>query len=82
MDKILVISHYFWPENFKINSVCYELSKRGYDVSVLTGKPNYPVGSFQDGYSFFNKNTENWKGIKIYRTPVFTRGSEIGRAHV
>ena len=56
MKKVLVVTHYFWPENFKINSICHELIKRGYDVSVLTGKPNYPVGSFYRGYNFFNKN--------------------------
>ena len=75
MKKVLVVTHYFWPENFKINSICQELIKRGYGVSVLTGKPNYPVGSFNKGYNFFNKNTEMWKKIKIYRTPVFNRGS-------
>lgn len=75
MKKVLVVTHYFWPENFKINSICQELIKRGYGVSVLTGKPNYPVGSFNKGYNFLNKNTEMWKNIKIYRTPVFNRGS-------
>ena len=57
MKKVLVVTHYFWPENFKINSICIKLIERGYDVSVLTGKPNYPVGSFNRGYNFFNKNT-------------------------
>ncbi len=74
MSKVLIVSHYFWPENFKINAICQELIKKGYEVSVLTGKPNYPVGSFKKGYTFFNKNLEIWNNIKIYRAPVFTRG--------
>ena len=74
MNKVLVVTHYFWPENFKINSICSELVKRGYDVSVLTGKPNYPLGSFKKPYNFYNKNYEVWNNIKIYRTPVFNRG--------
>lgn len=75
MNRVLIVSHYFWPENFKINSICQELVKKGYEISVLTGKPNYPVGSFKKGYTFFNKNYEIWNKIKIYRAPVFTRGN-------
>ena len=38
--KILIVSQYFWPENFKINDVAKGLVEKGYDVSVLTGLPN------------------------------------------
>jgi glycosyltransferase involved in cell wall biosynthesis len=72
--KILVISQYFWPENFRVNDLCFELKKRGYEVSVLTGKPNYPLGKFMSGYTFFNKKIEFYKGIKIYRTLLIPRG--------
>jgi glycosyltransferase involved in cell wall biosynthesis len=70
----LVISQYFWPENFRVNDLCIELQNRGYEVSVLTGKPNYPGGKFMQGYTFFNKKEEFYKGIKIYRTSVIPRG--------
>jgi glycosyltransferase involved in cell wall biosynthesis len=70
----LVISQYFWPENFLVNDLCIELQNRGYDVSVLTGKPNYPSGKFMEGYTFFNKKEEVYKGIKVYRTSVIPRG--------
>jgi len=76
--RILVISQYFWPENFKINDLCIGLKERGHEVLVLTGKPNYPVGSFNKGYTFFNKSTENWNGIKIYRSNLITRGKGSG----
>ena len=40
--KILLVTQYFYPENFKSNDIAFELAKRGYDVTVLTGLPNYP----------------------------------------
>jgi len=37
--KILIVSQYFYPENFRINTISRELVKRGYDVTVLTAYP-------------------------------------------
>lgn len=76
--KVLVITQYFWPENFKINDVCMGLQERGYEVTVLTGKPNYPTGIFFKGYGFFRKQKEQWNGILVYRCPLFTRGKGGG----
>ncbi len=73
--KILVISQYFWPENFKINDIVLGLKERGHQVSVLTAKPNYPDGNFSKGYGFFKINYEKWNEISIYRTPLIRRGS-------
>lgn len=71
--KILIVTQYFWPENFKINSLALDLKKRGHDVVVLTGLPNYPEGKIYSGYSFFNNRSENWNGIKIYRSKLIPR---------
>ena len=76
--RILIISQYFWPENFRINDLCLALKERGHKVQVLTGKPNYPNGSFSKGYDFFSKRIELWNGIKIYRTPLIPRGKGKG----
>ena len=65
--KILVVSQYFYPENFRINDLCYGLNEMGHEVEVLTGKPNYPKGSFYKGYSWYTKQTEVINGIKVYR---------------
>ena len=47
--KILIISQYFWPENFRVNELSEELIKLGHDITVLTGYPNYPKGEiFED----------------------------------
>ena len=71
---ILVISQYFYPESFRINDICQEWVKRGYEVTVLTGIPNYPDGKFYPGYSFTKKRTDVWNGIKIIRIPLIPRG--------
>jgi glycosyltransferase involved in cell wall biosynthesis len=73
MKKILIVSQYFWPEEFRINDLALDLVKRGFDVSVLTANPNYPKGSFVKGYGFrFSK--EKYCGITIYRVPIIPRG--------
>lgn len=73
--RILVISQYFWPENFRVNDLCLELKNRGHQITVLTGLPNYPSGKFYKGYKFFNNKNEIWNGIKIYRTKLVPRHS-------
>ena len=74
MKRILVICQYFYPEQFRINDICTEWVKRGYDVTVLTGIPNYPQGKFYKGYGFFKRRRETWNGIKIIRIPLIPRG--------
>lgn len=72
--KILIISQYFWPENFRVNDLSLELKNRGHDVTVLTGKPNYPKGNFFKGYNFINKRNEIWNEIQIKRVSLIPRG--------
>tara|TARA_B100000902_G_scaffold398525_1_gene465618 strand:- start:683 stop:1888 length:1206 start_codon:yes stop_codon:yes gene_type:complete len=73
--KILVITQYFYPENLRINDLCFSLKEIGHEVTVLTGKPNYPLGNFYKGYGWFNKNTENINGLKVYRSNLIPRGN-------
>lgn len=73
--RVLIVSQFFWPENFKINDVAKGLKERGHEVSVLTGIPNYPKGKFYKGYSFFKMKQEDYEGITIYRSSVIPRGS-------
>ena len=73
--KILVISQYFWPENFRINDLVSEWIKRGHDVIVLTGVPNYPMGKVFDTYKKNPKDFMELEGIKIIRAPIIPRGS-------
>lgn len=76
--KILIITQYFWPENFRVNDLSLALKKRGHSVSVLTGIPNYPQGKYYDKYKFYNKKIEFWNNIKIYRSFLFPRGKGGG----
>lgn len=71
--KILVVSQFYYPEQFRINDICEELVKRGCEVTVLTGLPNYPEGRVNKEYKFFRKRKENINGVNIIRT------FEIGR---
>lgn len=72
--KVLIVTQYFLPENFKGNDIAFELQKRGYDVTVLTGIPNYPKGDFFEGYNYFKKRRENINGVKVIRTFLIPRG--------
>ncbi|MEG2050955.1 MAG: glycosyltransferase family 4 protein [Oscillospiraceae bacterium] len=72
--KILVISQYFYPEQFRINDICEQWVKRGYNVTVVTGVPNYPNGKFYDEYGLFKKRFEEHNGINIIRIPIIPRG--------
>lgn len=71
--RILLVSQYFYPEVFRINDIAIEWVKRGYDVTVLTGIPNYPQGEFYKGYSKTERTSEIWNGIKIIRLPIEPR---------
>ena len=72
--KILIVSQYFWPEEFRINDLAIDLIERGHTVSVITGNPNYPKGKYFKGYGL-KYSTEIHKGIRIFRVPIFARGN-------
>jgi len=58
--------------------LCYGLKDLGHNVTVLTGKPNYPHGSFYKGYSWYTKQVETIKGIRVYRSNLIPRGNSGG----
>jgi colanic acid biosynthesis glycosyl transferase WcaI len=74
----LVVSQYFWPENFEINRVAEGLVRRGHRVTVLTGLPNYPDGSLFKGYRWYSPLRERYAGAEIIRVPLFPRGGGSG----
>lgn len=71
--KILIISQYFYPENFRINDLALELKNRGHKITVLTGLPNYPKGEYFDGYDDKKYCDEIWNDIPIYRCKLRPR---------
>lgn len=76
--KILVVSQYFHPEEFKVNELVAEFQKRGHEVAVLTGKPNYPSGKIFEGYKFWDIQYEDYKGARVTRVPLIPRGNGNG----
>ena len=72
--KILVISQYYYPEPFKIHEICEEFVKRGNEVTVITGRPNYPDGKLIDGYDDPSRMNEIVNGVHVIRTAIPLRG--------
>lgn len=72
--KILIVSQYFWPEEFRINDIAKGLKEQGHEVEILTGIPNYPKGEKIAGFSLLKRTHREFGGIKVYRTPMFVRG--------
>lgn len=78
--KILVICQYYYPEPFRITDICEELAKRGHEISVLTGEPNYPEGVRYQGYFHGEKDYEIINGVKVHRCYTVPRkGGSIKR---
>lgn len=76
--KVLLVTQYFYPENFKSNDIAIELAKRGHEVTVLTGLPNYPEGRIYESYGFFKRIRENYQGVNVIRTWLVPRGKGGG----
>lgn len=72
--RLLIVSQYFWPETFIINDLARLLHARGIEVTVLTGKPNYPGGDVHEGYRAGGVQRECYEGIEIIRMPLVPRG--------
>jgi colanic acid biosynthesis glycosyl transferase WcaI len=77
--KILIVTQYFWPENFRINDLSQELVKRGHTVTVLTGIPNYPTGRVFDAYRRNPKEFGHYSGASVLRVPMLARGHGAAR---
>jgi len=73
--RLLVLTQYFWPENFLINDVVAGLVARGHEVVVHTGLPNYPGGRHFDGYGALGPFREEYRGARVRRVPLVLRGS-------
>jgi glycosyltransferase involved in cell wall biosynthesis len=71
--RLTIISQYFYPEEFRINDLAFEWVKRGYEVTVITGIPNYPKGYFFSGYGWFRKNKDVIQGVNVIRLPILPR---------
>lgn len=73
--SILVVSQYFWPEDFRVNELVIGFQENGYNVEVLTGRPNYPFGTIFKEFQDNPKKFYNYRDIKVHRVQHFLRGS-------
>lgn len=73
--RILIVSQYFWPESFIINDLARSLALNGHNVTVLTGKPNYPEGKIAAGYRLWGIQQELYAGVEVIRVPLVPRGN-------
>lgn len=78
--KILVVCQYYYPEVFKVTDVCEALVKDGYEVTVLTGLPNYPTGIVPDEYKTALHRDEFINGVHVLR--CFERGRKKGAVNL
>lgn len=72
--KILVVCQYYYPEPFRISDICETLVKKGHEVTVLTGLPNYPEGVILDDYRNGRNRSEVLNGVRVIRSFEIGRG--------
>lgn len=75
--KILVICQYYKPEPFRIADICEEMVRRGHEVQVVTGYPNYPEGILYEGYGKGKHIDEVINGVKVHRCYTVPRQTGI-----
>lgn len=70
--KIVLLTQWFDPEpTFKGLAFARELVRKGFEVEVVTGFPNYPGGKLYDGYRLRLIQREVIDGVRITRLPLF-----------
>jgi len=72
--KVLIVSQYFWPEDFRVNELATGLKKRGFIVEVLTSTPNYPSGKIFSKYKENPSKYSYFNDIYIHRVMQIPRG--------
>lgn len=72
--RILIVSQYFWPENFRVNELATACANKGHQITILTGLPNYPEGNIDISYKQDPEKFSTFHGIPIVRVPIIPRG--------
>jgi colanic acid biosynthesis glycosyl transferase WcaI len=77
--RILLITQWFDPEpTFKGLAFARELVRRGYDVEVLTGFPNYPGGKVYPGYRIRLLQRQHIEGVEVTRVALYPSHDHSG----
>lgn len=68
--RVLIVSLHYRPEpNFVVSDIAERLQREGYDVTVVTTFPNYPLGRFYDGVDSIWPKSELVNGVRVIRVP-------------
>jgi colanic acid biosynthesis glycosyl transferase WcaI len=77
--KVLLLTQWFDPEpTIKGLSFARELMRRGFEVEVLTGFPNYPTGSLYPGYRLRPWQRESLDGVLVHRVALYPSHDSSG----
>lgn len=74
MTRVLLVSQYYYPESFTITAEVARLTREGFQITVLTGQPNYPAGKVFPGYRALSFRRDQVAGVEVIRLPLFPRG--------
>lgn len=72
--KVLVVTQYFWPEEFRVNELVKKLVSSGCDVDVVTGRPSYPDGTIYEDFISAAHKYDNYFGAAVFRVKNRPRG--------
>lgn len=75
--KILVVCQHYYPEPFRLPDICEALAKRGHEVTVVTGTPNYPMGEIYEGYRHGERREEILNGVRVHRCRLIPRKTGV-----
>ncbi len=75
--KILVVCQHYWPEPYPLQDVCEELVRRGHQVELITGVPNYPLGWIYPEYRKGRNRSQVHNGVRIHRTFTIGRRNHV-----
>ena len=71
--RILLINNLFQPEPNHLKGLAFarELQRRGHEVQVLTGFPNYPGGKLYPGYTMRWTREDMLEGVPVTRVAMY-----------
>ena len=71
--RVVIVGQYYWPDVFTINDIAEDLVRRGHEVKVLTGLPDYATNEIPEEYMHGKNRHEIRNGVEIFRVPIIAR---------
>lgn len=73
--RIFMVSPHYYPDTFQVTALSAAFVRRGHQVRILTGLPDYTTSRVPEAYRYF-KNRRQWiDGVEVVRIPVIARRS-------